>query len=179
MNTWYIHITKEVWDEVAVMMEQLQNVEEFTRKDYDTFKNSLSPMRGWVFFGCSLDWMVKRGLIEKVREEEFTVEAGMSFWAVKDAEKQCKNLIELLDVDEKAARALLKEKRGIDLENETQTIQAKRYYYKAASMDAFEDVLADWLAFKDNQQVERVKKALNKTGLDKETLRNIVTELLF
>lgn len=176
MRTWHTYITKGVWDEVAVMMEQLQNAEEFTRKDYETFKNSLSPVRGWLF-GCSLDWMVKRGLIEKVREENFTFDTMMQPWAVRHERNQHAELIELLG--EKEAYALLKERRGLDLENETQTIQAKRYYYKAASMDAFEDVLADWLAFKDSQQVERVKKALNKTGLDKETLRNIVTELLF
>lgn len=175
MNTWNWKnsgLTLHDFDQVAVMMEHLQDVEEFTRKDYDTFKKNIHPC---YLFGCSLDWMIKHDLIIKVREEEFTFETEMDFWAMR----QCADLMELLNVDKKEAYALLKEKRGLDLENKTQTIQAKRYYYKAASMDAFEDVLADWLAFNDNWQVKRVKKALNKTGLDKETLRNIVTELLF
>lgn len=179
MNTWNWKnsgLTLHDFDQVAVMMEHLQDVEEFTRKDYDTFKENIYP--GYLF-GCSLDWMIKHDLIIKVREEEFTFEAKMNFWAVRDAQRKCADLIELLGVDEKAAYVILKEKRGIDLENETQTVHAKRYYYKVASMDTFEDMLADFLGFKDRQQVERVKKALNKTGLDKETLRNIVAKLLF
>lgn len=151
-------------------------MEEFTRKDYDIFKKNIHP--GYLF-GCSLDWMIKHDLVIKVREEEFTVETEMTRWAVRDAQRKYADLIELLGVDEKAAYAILKEKRGVDLENETQIVHAKRYYYKAASMDAFEDMLADRLAFSDNRQIERVKKALDKTGLDKETLRNIIAELLF
>lgn len=179
MNTWNWKnsgLTLHDFDQVAVMMEHLQDVEEFTRKDYDTFKENIYP--GYLF-GRSLDWMIDHDLIIKVREEEFTFEAEMNFWAVRDAQRKCADLIELLGVDEKAAYVILKEKRGIDLENETQTVHAKRYYYKVASMDTFEDMLADFLGFKDRQRVEKVRKALNQTGLVEEELRSVITELLF
>lgn len=176
MKTWNWNngIDGHCLDQVAVMMERLQDVEEFTRKDYNTFQKSIYPR---FAFGCSFDWMIKYGLVIKVREENFTFEKEMQPWEVSYERNQHTELIELLG--EEAAYAVLKEKRGLDLENGTQVINAKRYYYKAASMDAFEDVLADFLSFKDRQRIERVKNALNKTGLDEEELKSIITELLF